>query len=123
MEPIDRQFTRAIVLGPGIAAAVAYWLGYPGMAVVSGGVAGFHLLAALCFKPLIPWSRRVFGWVFSVLGRTIATALLTLFYYLVLTPFSLIWKLAGKDDLRRVPPNWHRIPDQENDPERLKRMF
>src|SRR5438874_12854631 len=68
------------------------WLLAPG--------AGLLLLGAAVPRAL----KSVYiGWMtFAlVLGLIVSTTLLTLFYYLVLTPIGLIARLAGKDFLNR----------------------
>jgi Na+/glutamate symporter len=68
------------------------WFWIPGMALI-----GFGALAPTALKPVyLGWMALAF-----MLGLVVSTVLLTLFFYLVITPIGLLARLLGKDFLAR----------------------
>jgi hypothetical protein len=70
------------------------------------------------------------GWMALALtlGALVSRLLLTLFYYLVVTPIALILRLIGKDSLQRKIKKegasyWIRRPEKEMKKEDYKRLF
>jgi hypothetical protein len=52
--------------------------------------------------------------------------LLTLLFFLVVTPLGIIWRLLGTDPLalRRKPASgWRPYPDRYRDPQHYQRMY
>jgi len=83
------------------------------------------VLGALLAKPR--WFRRIYRvWATTnyFIGKVIGRVVLTLFYFLILTPLGLVLRLAGRDllKLRRLPPGesyWQKCPP----PSDFGRMF
>ncbi|HEX8117037.1 MAG TPA: SxtJ family membrane protein, partial [Pyrinomonadaceae bacterium] len=69
--------------------------------VIFGTLGGMLLVVGL----LIPPAARVFhtSWMglAALLGHVNSRVLLTLMYYLVVTPYGFVTRLAGRDPLRR----------------------
>ena len=70
------------------------------------------------------------GWKIAAkkIGRFNTVVLLTLFYFLILAPLGLIFKLFGWDPLNsrknkhQLESNWHEVRDQQPDIESLSRQ-
>ena len=92
---------------------------------LTGILALFHLICAL-LKPEVcrPFRFAVTG-IARVFGTGITVAALTIFYYLFMTPFSVLIRWSGKDGigLKSARPGWISIPDNENDPRRIERLY
>ena len=62
-----------------------------------------------------------------ILGAVMARVLLTILYYLVVTPIGLIMRLFGKDILDTKMKDrdsyWHKRPDEPYDPVRTEKMY
>lgn len=97
----------------------AYFL-YPGLALVVLGLAAPKTLKAI----YIGWMT-----VALVLGLIVSTLLLSLFYYLVMTPVGLVARCFGKDFLarqldRNASSYWLlRKPSQSKAPADYERQF
>ena len=89
----------AVVLG-----ALGAWQLYRGRKTAGTillALAGYFLVGGVAFLPLIaplygPW--MLFG---KVMGYVMTRLILTVFFFLVLTPLGLVRKLLGKDGLDR----------------------
>jgi hypothetical protein len=100
----DAQARKTALLVAGVLLGIAAWNLYRGrsLVVLIFGSAG----ALLVFVGLLlPAAARVFhhAWMrFAVaLGHVNSRVLLTLMYYLAITPYGFISRLAGRDPLRR----------------------
>ncbi|MBV8858235.1 MAG: hypothetical protein JOZ02_14990 [Acidobacteria bacterium] len=100
----DAQARKSALLVGGVLLAVAAWNVYRGRPTV---VLIFGILGAalLLFGLLVPPAARAFhkAWMkFAVLlGHVNSRVLLTLMYYLAVTPYGVVTRLAGRDPLRR----------------------
>jgi hypothetical protein len=116
----------AVVLG-----GIGIWqalLGRPTAGIVLGGIAVAFLLAAVVrpriLLPLyVPWMKFGFG-----MGWVMTRVILTVFYFLVISPFALVRRVLGKDSLDRdldgSASTWWR--ERKGDPpprERYERQF
>ncbi len=100
----DEQARKTALVVAAVLVAIAAWNLYRGrmtVVAVTGGVGVALVLTGL----LIPALARRFHvfWmkVAAVLGYVNSRVLLTLMYYLVFTPYSLVSRLVGRDPLRR----------------------
>jgi len=98
-----RNFGLIIAVPLAVIAVILFWKGngagyyWSGAAVV---LALLGLLAPVILKPLyVIWMTFAF-----VLSIVMTYVLLTLFFFLVMTPVSLVMKLLGKDLLNRKFP-------------------
>ncbi len=101
------------------ATGAVVWLGGIGGALVALG-----LLAPALLRPLY----RVWMALAVVLGFVMTRVILTLVFYLVLTPIGLLLRLFGKDPLhRRLDPNapsyWLEKTYDDESPERLEKYY
>jgi hypothetical protein len=100
----DAQARKTALVVAAVLLAVAAWNFYRGRAgvvVIFGALGALLLVVGL----LVPAAARAFhkAWMrfASALGYVNSRVLLTLMYYLVITPYGLVTRLAGRDPLRR----------------------
>ncbi|MES1255882.1 MAG: SxtJ family membrane protein [Acidobacteriota bacterium] len=107
-------------------AAALVWRGRLGRAEVLGAVGATLVVCGTVYPPLLKWPSALW-WRFSrALGYVNARVLLTVFFALVLTPVSLLWRLSGKDPLARRRerwPGWTTYPARYRDARHYTRMF
>lgn len=121
-----RKFGVAMIVGFGILAAAAYfWWDRPTLALgfaIVGGVAGLLGLSGTRAAMIVylPWMAIAF-----VLGNIMSRVLVTLFFFLMITPMGLIMRVVGKDALQRKNKRssyWDDLPPPP-DRERYERQF
>ena len=62
----------------------------------------FALLAVgMCFPKLLSWPARIWFGFSEILGRVVSMLLLSLVFFLVVTPVGWIRRLFGYDPMRR----------------------
>ena len=100
----DGQARRSALMVAGVLhgiAALNLYRGRTGIAIVFGSLGAALVVAGL----LVPPAARAFhtAWMrFAVLlGHVNSRVLLTLVYYLVVTPYGVVTRLVGRDPLRR----------------------
>ena len=103
-EVTDAQARKSALLVAAVLLAVAAWNLYRGrttVVVIFGALGGGLVVAGL----LVPVAARAFhvAWMrFAVaLGHVNSRILLTLVYYLVVTPYGIVSRLVRRDPLRR----------------------
>ena len=100
----DAQARKTALVVGVVLLALAAWNLYRGRmtVVVVFGALGAALFAAGLF---VPGAARAFhaAWMrlAALLGHVNSRVLLTLVYYLVMTPYGVVTRLAGRDPLRR----------------------
>ena len=100
----DAQARKSALLVAAVLLGIAAWNLYRGrttVVLVFGALGAALAVAGL----LVPPAARAFhtAWMrFAVLlGHVNSRVLLTLFYYLVITPYGFVTRLVGRDPLRR----------------------
>ena len=126
----DAQARKTALTVAGVLLVIAAWNLYRGRmtVVLIFGVAGAALLVA---GLLLPAAARVFhtAWMrfASALGYVNSRVLLTLMYYLALTPYGLVSRLAGRDPLNRRGEGkesyWTRRKATRQTREQFERLF
>ena len=98
------QARHSALLVAGVLLAIAAWNLYRGrmwVVILFGSLGAALVLAGL----LVPAAARAFhtGWMrlAVALGHVNSRVLLTLVYYLVVTPYGVVSRLVGRDPLRR----------------------
>ena len=90
------------------------------------GVVAVLLVLGLVAPPLLKYPSR-YWWKFSLaLGRVMATFWLSLLFFVVLTPVSLVWRLMGRDPLARRRdrwPGWSRYPERYRNRKHFDQMY
>lgn len=90
------------------------------------GVGTFVGLLALLIPPAakpIYWFWMGFGFV---MGNIMSRVILTLFFFVILTPLAIVFRLTSRDELRRQKPKnvdtyWEKHPEIERD--NYERLF
>lgn len=100
----------------GVCAVLAGWLAWHGshlaryLVLLAAGLAGFAVAAPRILGPL----ETAWMWLADRVGRVGNTLLLTVFFFLVLTPAGWLARLLGRDRLtiRSGPQSsyWERLP-------------
>ena len=89
-----------ILAGIGVVfGGISYWRGHIGRAEIFAGVGVGALVVALVVRPL--WVRffRLWMKLAEGMGWVMTRVLLTIFFFLFLTPFGIVMKLFGKTTL------------------------
>jgi hypothetical protein len=107
-------------------AAVLVWRGRITTAQVVGGIGALLLLLGLTRPVLLKWPSAVW-WKFAMaLGYVNARVILTIAFLIVLTPIGLLWRVIGRDPMRRRRQNfegWSAYPARYRDRNHFKRMY
>ncbi|NNE71260.1 MAG: hypothetical protein HKN29_12970, partial [Rhodothermales bacterium] len=114
----------------GIAAYLAWRAGWhPGTAAMVLGTLGLALfLAGLVAPGILRGIYPVWMALALVLGTIMTTVLLTLVFYLIVTPIGLVLRLVGKDPMHRRPDAslttyWITRSDESNDVGRMEKYY
>ncbi len=119
----NRRFALSLCIGMSVATAFTFWRGHITASIIIASLAALHVLAALFAPRLLTPSRLFLEGLVNTIGRFVSIVTMTLFFALIFTPFSLLWRLIGKDSLKKTDPVWLDITAHENDSEGLKRLF
>lgn len=107
-------------------AAALWWRGRVGRSEVLGAVGGLLVLCGVVFPPILAWPSKQWFRFSRVLGAVNARILLTLLFFVVLFPLSVVWRLTGNDPLARRRdrwPGWSPYPSRYRDPKHYLRMY
>jgi hypothetical protein len=122
----ERSFGVSVGLVLCAIAALLLWRNRVGRAEIVGGVGLVLLACGLVHPPLLKWPSGVW-WRFSrALGYVNVRILLSILFFFVLTPLSIVWRLAGKDPLARRRdrwPGWSPYPARYRDHKHYWRMY
>lgn len=128
--PGGRNRERAFGISVGaVLCAIALLLAWSGrvMRAEVVGTVGVVLVVFGYLRPSLLKRPSDAWWAFAtVLGWVNARVLLSLAFFLLLTPLGLIWKLTGKDPLarsRKTWPGWSTYPARYRSPRHFDRMF
>ena len=100
----DAQARKTALVVGGVLLAVAAWNLYRGRATVVtifGALGALLVLAGLLAPPLARAFHTAWMKFAVLLGHVNSRVLLTLVYYLVMTPYGVVTRLVGRDPLRR----------------------
>jgi hypothetical protein len=107
-------------------AAVLVWRHRLGRAEIVGSAGAMLLVLGLSAPRLLKVPSALW-WRFSrALGHVNARILLSVLFFLVLTPLGLVWRVTGRDPLfrrRERWPGWSPYPARYRDPQHYSRMF
>jgi saxitoxin biosynthesis operon SxtJ-like protein len=109
-----------------VIAALLAWRGRVTRAEIVG-VIGVVLVVGGAFAPkLLKWPSDLW-WAFAMaLGWVNARVLLSVLFFLILSPLGLLWRLTGRDPLslrRSSYPGWTPYPERLRRREHFERMF
>jgi hypothetical protein len=122
----ERSFGLSVG-GALILLALAFaWRGRPLSAEVAATV-GVTLVVLGAARPQwLTVPSRIWWMVASALGWLNARILLSLVFFLLLTPLRFVWRIRGYDPLdrrRRTFGGWSEYPKRYRDPAHFERMF
>lgn len=123
--PTERSFGLSVGTACVLFAGLGWWRGRE----IAPTVLAFVGVALVAAGLLAPAALRVpsrLWWRFaSVLGWINARVLLTLFFFVVLTPAGLIMRAIGRDPFRAGPAgtNWSAYAARRREPSRYKHLF
>jgi hypothetical protein len=125
--PEIRKFGIFVTLFFGALLGIALWRQKPILSALFGGL----FLCGLCFSFFPSFLRPVYGrWlrISHAIGRLNTLVLLTLMYYLVITPFGLIKRVLGGKPLptspdRRAHSYWVSRPEAAQSKERFTKRY
>lgn len=85
----------------------------------------YHILFAFIKPSFLKPTFFLTSKIGFFIGEFITKAVLTIFFYLIFTPISLILRLSGRDEIKKnsIKSCWQDIKDEENNPERVKKMY
>ena len=122
----ERSFGISVGAVLCVIAALLLWRGRAGRAEVVGAVGLVLLLLGLTYPRLLKYPSAAW-WRFShALGYVNARVLLSIIFFLILTPLAMVWRMTGKDPLarrRRNWPGWTPYPARYKDTKHFDRMF
>ena len=103
------------------------WAGGPGRGALLAGAAVFGLCGLLA-PAALRRPRALWMALGERLGVVVTTVILSVFYFVVITPIGVLRRLAGADPmgLRRAPEGegyWRQRPPDERGPERYRQQF
>jgi hypothetical protein len=126
--PQFKERSFGISVGPVLLLIAAFlaWRGRMTAAEVMAGIGALLLVLGLTKPILLKWPSAVW-WKFAmVLGYVNARVILTIAFLLVLTPIGLLWRVIGRDPMRRRRRNfegWSAYPARYRDPNHFNRMY
>jgi len=88
-------------------------------------LACFHISAAIVYyKALIP-THFILSKIGRFLGIAFTATVMTIFFYVLFTPFSIVARLFKKDHIKKelFSPGWKEDADIKNNPERITKLF
>jgi len=102
----ERSFGISVGTVLCVIAGFLLWRGRIGRAEVIGGIGAVLVVAGLVYSPLLKYPSAAW-WRFSrALGYVNSRILLSIVFFLILTPLGLFWRLTGKDPLARRRQGW-----------------
>lgn len=122
----ERSFGVSVGLVLCAIAAVLWWRARVGRAEILGAVGVSLLVAGLVHPPVLKYPSAAWWRLSRALGYVNARVLLTIMFWILLVPISLLWRLTGKDPMarrRRDWPGWTPYSPRYRDRRHYERMF
>lgn len=109
-----------------LAAAYLAWRGRMSGAAWTGSVGAMLIVLGLTVPSLLKWPSALWWKLAMALGYVNARVILSVAFFLVLTPIGLIWRVIGRDPLgwrRKSWPGWISYPERYADRSHFTRMY
>jgi Saxitoxin biosynthesis operon protein SxtJ len=122
----ERAFGMPVGIVLCVIAAVLWWRGRTLQAEVIGGVGAVLMIAGLMYPAILKYPAAWWWRLAGALGYVNTRILLTVLFWVVLVPLSLVWRITGKDPLarrRRTSPGWVPYPERYRDRKHYERMY
>ncbi len=125
MNKEERSFGWSVGGVLAVIGALQWWRGRPVAAEVFGAIGALLIVAATLAPTALVVPNRWWRRFAHVLGWFNARVLLTVFFFLVLTPAGVIMRLLGRDPLARRErgSSWTAYGDRVRDPQHFERSF
>ena len=107
-------------------AALLIWRGRPLRGEVLGGIGALLMLSGLLWPAILKWPRVWWWRAARPIGDFNARVLLTLLFFLVVTPLGILWRLIGTDPLAlrgKTAGGWRLYPGRYRDRQHYQRMY
>jgi len=126
--PANRERSFGVSVGAVLLGIAAYsvWRERIGLAEVTGGIGAVLLILGLTAPALLKWPSDLWWRLAAVLGYVNARIILSVAFFVVLTPISVVWRLIGRDPLGRRRerwPGWVPYPERYSDRSHFSRRF
>ncbi len=122
----ERSFGLSVGTVLLLIAAFLVWRGRVTTAAIVGGIGAVLVVLGYLQPSLLKWPSAVW-WKFAMaLGYVNARIILSIAFFVVLTPISLIWRVIGRDPLshkRAGWPGWSAYPPRYGDRSHFTRMY
>jgi hypothetical protein len=103
------------------------WRGRPDAAMAVALAGGLMLLLAFAAPRVLDAPNRVWMRVARALGWINSRILLTLLFFVVITPYGALQRLVGRDRLgrkwHRATPTWTPAPERLRDPKHYEHLY
>ena len=123
--PTDRSFGITVGLAFIAVAGLALWRGRSTTAAVLAAMGAVLLSAGLLAPAALRRPNRVWSRFAQTIGWINARILLTLFFFIVLTPVGAVLRLLRRNPLRpaSTDTNWAPYPERYRNPDHYDRLF
>jgi hypothetical protein len=123
-----RQFGLVLPVVLGLVGGLALWRGHPALA--AGAFAAAPIVLAVAFAAPGLWRHAFRGWMRGAEGLSwlMTRVVLSVFFFVVLTPFGLVMRLVGRTPLDLAwedgrPSYWIDKPPGEYTLERYEKQY
>ncbi|MBI3494351.1 MAG: hypothetical protein HY047_21600 [Acidobacteria bacterium] len=110
-----------------VLAAYRLWRGHQTASEAFTAVAAAFLLVAWLYPRLLDGPNRVWMKFARALGWVNSRILLSIFFFVIITPYGAIQRLVGRDRLgrrwRAAPPTWVPAPPRLRDPKHFDHLY
>lgn len=122
-----RQFGYIMAAAGAIIGGILLWKGRPAYPWFLGA-GGFFLLAGLAVPAVLLPLQKVWMAFAVIMGWIMTRVILTILYYLIVTPIGLLARIVGKDFLERKirkdqASYWVPVEQKPFDPKRYENQF
>jgi hypothetical protein len=121
----ERSFGRAVGGFLVVASAYEAWRGRTTLAIWLASIGSLLLLASAVAPKALSIPSRVWWRVAETLGWINMRLLLGAFFFLILTPAGLLFRMIGRDPLGRGRhgSTWMPYPERRRDPTHYEKMY
>lgn len=121
-----RNFGFYFAAGMTILLSVSVWRHFaPAFQVTVLCLLIYHLVCAFFFNKGLKPTHALMGAIGKVVGNMLTFIIFTVVYYVFFTPIALILRLNKKDVIATasIKPEWMDVPEKDNDPKRVEKLF
>lgn len=122
----ERSFGISVGIVLLLLTAALVWRGRIRTAEIMGPIGAFLLFFGYVRPSVLKYPSAAWWKLAMFLGYVNARIILSIAFFLVLTPLSLIWRAIGKDPLardRRHWPGWTPYPERYSERDHFTRMY